>query len=186
MIADTLLEDADRRMQKSVTSFFHSVARLRTGRANPELLKNLKVDYYGNETPLNQVASISVQDATTLLVAPWDKGVVVEIEKVIREADLGLNPVTQGEAIRVPLPSLNEERRLELIKLLRAEAEQARVAIRNIRRDVKQAVKNAIKEKEMTEDEEHRCESRIQKTTDEYIAQVDKQLAVKEEEMMEI
>lgn len=183
---DELLKDAETRMGKSVESMKHDLTKIRTGRAHPSLLEHLMVKYYGSEVPISQTANISAQDARTLVVTAWDKGAIQDIEKAIMNSDLGLNPVTAGEVIRVPLPPLTEERRKELIKVVRGEAEKARVAVRNIRRDVNQDLKDLVKEKEISEDDERRATDRVQKITDEYVGKIDDVLADKEKEMMEI
>ncbi|MEX2524810.1 MAG: ribosome recycling factor [Gammaproteobacteria bacterium] len=180
------IKDADQRMNKTMETLRHDLAKIRTGRAHPSLLEHIHISYYGTEVPLNQAANINVQDARTLSITPWDKSMVQEIEKAIMNSDLGLNPATAGEVIRVPLPPLTEDRRKELIKVVRGEAEKARVAIRNIRRDANNHFKNAVKEKEISEDEEHRAEEQIQKITDSHIADVDKMLEEKESELMEV
>lgn len=185
-MSEDIIKDAEQRMDKTKETMRHDLAKIRTGRAHPSLLEHIHVSYYGTEVPLNQAANINVQDARTLSVTPWDKSMVPEIEKAIMNSDLGLNPVTAGEVIRVPLPVLTEDRRKELIKVVRSEAEKARVAIRNIRRDANNYFKNAVKEKQMTEDEEHRAEDRIQKITDKHIADIDKMLEEKEAELMEV
>lgn len=181
-----VIKDADQRMNKTIETLRHDLAKIRTGRAHPSLLEHIHISYYGTEVPLNQASNINVQDARTLSITPWDKSMVQEIEKAIMNSDLGLNPVTAGEVIRVPLPPLTEDRRKELIKVVRGEAEKARVAIRNIRRDANSHFKNAVKEKEISEDEEHRAEEQIQKITDSHIAEVDKMLEEKETELMEV
>ncbi|MBL1142345.1 MAG: ribosome recycling factor [Proteobacteria bacterium] len=185
MIED-IISDAKSRMLKSIDSLTSEMSKIRTGRAHPSLLEQVKVSYYGAETPLNQVANINVVDARMLGVTAFDKSSVPDIEKAIMNANLGLNPVTTGDLIRVPLPPLTEERRKELIKVVRAEAEKARVAIRNIRRDANSSCKELVKEKMISEDDEHKAEDRIQKLTDENIATVDKNLEQKEAEMLEI
>lgn len=185
-MVEDIITDAKSRMTKSLESLKTDMAKIRTGRAHPSLLEQVKVSYYGTATPLNQVASINVVDARTLGVNAYDKGSVSDIEKAIMNANLGLNPVTAGDVIRVPLPVLTEERRKELIKVVRGEAEQARVAIRNIRRDANSSCKELIKEKMISEDDERKAEGRIQKLTDEHIALIDKSLDQKEVEMLEI
>lgn len=174
------------RMSKSVETLKNELVKVRTGRANPGLLDHIKVSFYGTDTPLNQVASITVEGARTLMVTPWDKSTVPAIEKAIISADLGLNPVTAGQVIRVPMPPLNEERRKELVKMVRDEVEGARVAIRNIRRDSNQSLKDLLKDKRISEDEDRRGQNEIQKLTDKYIGEVDKMLATKEAELMEV
>jgi ribosome recycling factor len=185
MIAD-IKRDADERMGKSLEALNAAFARIRTGRANPNLLDSLHVAYYGNDTPLNQVASISVEDARTLVVSPWEKRLIPEIEKAILKSDLGLNPTSTSELIRIPLPALTEENRRELAKHAKSEAEHARVAIRNIRRDAITHVRNLVKEKDVSEDEARRAEDDIQKLTDKRVAEVDKALAAKEADLMAI
>jgi len=178
--------DAKQRMEKSIEALHSELLKMRTGRAHPSLLEHITVEYFGNETPLNQVASISVADARTLLVTPWEKDLVAGIEKAITTSNLGLNPATAGQTIRVPLPVLTEERRKDLIKVVRSAAEKAKVAIRNIRRDANSRLKNILKEKSITEDEERRGQDSIQKLTDDFIKEVDNKLSVKEADLMEI
>ncbi|MEX0950963.1 MAG: ribosome recycling factor [Gammaproteobacteria bacterium] len=185
MINDVVL-DAETRMQKSLEALKHELSKIRTGRAHPSLLEHVMVEYYGTDTALNHTANISVADSRTLTVTPFDKSTVGLIEKAIRNSDLGLNPSSMGEVIRVPLPALTEERRKDLIKVVRSEAEQARVAVRNIRRDANQTLKELTREKEITEDDEHRGEERIQKLTDEYVAGIEKLLAGKEQDLLEV
>lgn len=184
MIED-LKKDADARMAKSVTALSHSLAKLRTGRAHPSLLEQISVPYYGNPTPLNQVANISVDDARTLTVTPWEASVVPDIEKAIQNSGLGLNPVTAGKVIRVPLPDLTEERRRELARLVKQEAEQGRVAVRNVRRDVISDLKALLKEKEISEDDLRRAEQDVQQITDKHIAEVDRVSDEKQKEVMD-
>ncbi|OGV25337.1 MAG: ribosome recycling factor [Legionellales bacterium RIFCSPHIGHO2_12_FULL_37_14] len=179
-------ENAEKRMSKSIASLNHEFTKIRTGRANTSLLDHVMVDYYGNLTQLSQVASITTSDARTLSVTPWDKSIIPVIEKAILSSDLGLNPVTAGQVIRVPMPLLTEERRKELIKVVKAEAEQARVSIRTARREANQLVKDLIKEKSITEDDERRCNDLVQKLTDKYIAEIDLILANKEKDLLEI
>jgi len=183
---DELKEDAETRMGKSVASLKNDLTKLRTGRAHTSLLYHITVEYYGSEVPLSQVANISVLDSRTLSVSPWEKPMVQAIEKAIMNSDMGLNPATTGELIRIPLPPLTEERRKDMIKLVRAEGEGAKVAIRNIRRDVLGDIKSLLKEKEITEDEERQAQDEIQKITDKYVKQVDEALVVKEKDLMEI
>ncbi|WP_089726631.1 ribosome recycling factor [Candidatus Thiosymbion oneisti] len=185
MIED-IKKDAATRMGKSVESLRHELAKIRTGRAHPALLDHLVVSYYGSDVPIKQVANITAEDARTLAVTPWEKGMVQAVEKAIIQSDLGLNPNTAGMVIRVPMPPLTEERRRDLIKVARHEAEQLRVAIRNIRRDANHGLKEAVKEKMISEDEEHRGEEMVQKLTDDYIKGVDKVLAEKEQDLMSI
>ncbi len=185
MIED-IKKDATARMRKSIESLKQELAKLRTGRAHPGLLEHIHVDYYGSEMPLNQVASVSVSDARTLAVQPWEQKMVPVIEKAILTSDLGLNPVTAGTTIRIPLPPLTEERRRDLAKVVRHEGENGRVAIRNIRRDANTHLKQLLKDKDITEDEERRAEEEIQKLTDKYIGQIEELLQHKEAELMEI
>ncbi|HHH36161.1 MAG TPA: ribosome recycling factor [Gammaproteobacteria bacterium] len=185
MIED-IKKDAEVRMGKSIAALKQEFAKIRTGRAHPSLLDHIRVPYYGDEVPLNQVANIAVGDARCLTVTPWEKNMVPVVEKAIASSDLGLNPSTAGNVIRVNLPPLTEERRREMTRVVRAEAEAARVAIRNIRRDANGDLKALLKEKEITEDEERRAEEAIQKMTDKYVAEVEKLLAEKEAELMEI
>jgi len=183
---DQIKRDIDARMTKTVETLRSDLSQLRTGRANAAMLDNVRVDYYGNKSPLNQVAHIGVADARALTVTPWDKGMVSVIEKTIRESDLGLNPVVAGGVIRVPLPPLTEERRKELGKHVRAEGENTRVAIRNIRRDANQHIKELLKKKVISEDEDKRAEGEVQKSTDKQIAEVDKVVAAKEKDILQV
>ena len=182
---EELKKDAEIRMGKSVEALKSELTKLRTGRAHTSLLEHITVDYYGSEVPINQVANITVSDARTLTVTPWEKPMVSAVEKAIMNSGMGLNPATAGEVIRVPLPPLTEERRKDMIRVVRQEVENARVAIRNIRRDVLGDIKTLLKEKEITEDDERRAHDDIQKITDKYIAQVDKMLEDKEKDLME-
>jgi len=185
MIED-IRKDAAIRMQKSVESLKHEFAKIRTGRAHTSLLDHITVPYYGSDVPLTQVANIGIEDARTLTVSPWEKQMVGVIEKAIMTSDLGLNPATAGTLIRVPLPSLTEERRRDLVKVVRHEAEGGRVAIRNIRRDALHTLKELLKEKEISEDQERRAETEIQKLTDQHVAKVDEMLAEKEQDLLSI
>lgn len=180
------IKDAEIRMKKSTEAIREEMAKIRTGRASTALLDHLKVEYYGNPTPMNQVATISVSDARTLSVTPWDKSVIPLVEKSIHESDLGLNPVTAGEVIRIPLPPLTEERRVEMTRLVRAEGENGKVAVRNIRRDANHHLKELLKEKEVAEDEEKKALDDIQKLTDRYVEVIDQIVADKEAEIMEV
>ena len=182
---DAIKEDARTRMNKSLDALKQELAKLRTGRAHTSLLDHISVSCYGAEMPLNQVASISIADPRTLSVTPWEKRLVPDVEKAIMNSELGLNPVTAGEVIRVPLPPLTEERRRDMIKLVRHEGENTRVAIRNIRRDANSHLKKLIKDESLPRDAEHRAESDIQKTTDRQIASVDEIVKHKEAELME-
>ena len=182
---DEFKKDAAERMAKSVSSLSHALAKLRTGRAHPSLLEHLTVSYYGADTPLNQIANISVDDARTLSVTPWEQSSIPDVEKAIINAGLGLNPVTAGKVVRVPLPDLTEERRRDLARLVKHEAEQGRVAVRNVRRDVNSDLKSLLKEKEISEDAEHLAEQHIQQITDKHIAEVDKISEEKQKEIMD-
>jgi len=183
---DKIKKDADARMLKSVDTLKNDLGKIRAGRAHPGILEAIRVDYYGQKSPLSQVANVVASDARTLTVTPWDKGMVAAIEKAIRESDLGLNPAPAGAVIRVPLPALTEERRKELGKHVRAEGETARVAIRNVRRDANQHLKELLKKKLITEDEDKRAEDSIQKATDKSITEVDKLVAAKEQDLLQI
>jgi len=185
MIED-IKKDAKTRMGKSVEALKHELSKLRTGRAHTSLLDHIMVDYYGSQVPLKQVANIAVEDARTLTVSPWEKPMVAVIEKAIISSDLGLNPATTGTLMRIPLPPLTEERRRDMTRVVRHEAEVARVAIRNIRRDANSDFKELLKEKEMSKDDEHRAEEAIQKLTDQFIAEIDKILEAKEQDLMEV
>lgn len=185
MIND-IKQDTEKRMKKSVEALQHDLTKVRTGRANASFLDHVQVDYYGNLTPLSQVASVTSSDSRTLLVTPWEKSMVAAVEKAILNSDLGLNPSTAGSAIRVPMPPLTEERRKELIKVVRGEGEQAKVAIRNIRRDSNNQLKELVKSKDISEDDERRAGELIQKLTDKFIADVDSSLSEKEKDLMQI
>lgn len=178
--------DANERMQKCVHSLKIELGKIRTGRAHPGLLEHISVSYYGNDTPLNQVANIAIENSRTLAVTPWETPMVEVVEKAIRDSDLGLNPATAGNVIRVPLPALTEERRKDLIKVVRDEAEKAKVAVRNVRRDANSDVKEQLKAKEISEDDERRLENDIQKVTDTTIAEIDQVIQAKEAEILEI
>jgi len=179
-------KDATTRMAKCVQQFALDLKKLRTGRASPSLVENLKVDYYGTESPLSQLANISVEDARTLVITPWDKSAIQSVEKAIYKSDLGLTPNTAGSVIRVPLPPLTEERRRDITKVVRGDAENARVAVRNVRRDVLQVVKEALKQKLISQDEEKKAQGEIQKLTDKHVAEIDAALAAKEKEIMQV
>ena len=183
---DDIKKDAGERMAKSVASLQQELTKIRTGRAHTSLLDHISVEYYGSQVPLNQVSNVGVEDSRTLTVTPWEKEMVAVIEKAIMASDLGLNPATAGTVIRVPLPPLTEERRKDLIRVVRHEAEGGRIAVRNIRRDAIHDVKDLMKEKMIGEDDEHRAEDEIQAITDKYIAEIDQILADKESELMEI
>lgn len=185
MIAD-IKKSAEEKMKKSLEALKADFGKVRTGRAHAGILDHVKVDYYGTMMPINQVANISVVDAHTLGVQPWEKPMVAKVEKAIRDADLGLNPASMGELIRVPMPPLTEERRKELVKLVRGEAENGKVAVRNIRRDAIAHLKELVKNKEASEDEERRAQDEVQKLTDKYIAEIDKATADKEKDLMAV
>jgi ribosome recycling factor len=179
-------KSAEHKMQKTLEAFKNALTKVRTGRAHTGLLDQVKVDYYGSEVPVPQVANVTLIDARTIGVQPWEKNLVAKVEKAIRDSDLGLNPASMGDMIRVPMPMLTEERRKDLIKVVRGEAEDARVAVRNVRRDGNNELKNLIKDKAITEDEERRAQDDIQKLTDKYIAEIDKALAAKETDLMAV
>jgi ribosome recycling factor len=183
---DDIKEDAATRMKKSVEALAGELTKLRTGRAHTSLLDHITVPYYGSNVPLNQVASVSVGDARTLVVQPWERTMVPEVEKAIMNADLGLNPVTAGDVMRVPLPALTEERRRDMTRVVRNEAEQARVAVRNIRRDANHMLKDLEKDKDISEDEQRRAEEEVQKLTDKHVADIDEVLKKKEADLMEV
>lgn len=185
MIED-IKKEASERMDKSIEALGHNFNKIRTGRAHPSLLDDIRVEYYGAETPLNQMANITVEDGRTLAVTAWDKGVVPEIEKAILKSDLGLNPATAGEVIRIPMPPLTEETRKNFIKQARQEAESARVSVRNARRDAMAMLKDLLKEKEISEDEERRAQEEVQKITDKHIAGIEAALEAKEADLLEI
>ncbi|KXS39698.1 ribosome recycling factor [Modicisalibacter tunisiensis] len=179
-------QDAETRMKKSLESLQANFHKIRTGRAHPSILDAVTVEYYGSQMPINQVANVNVEDARTLAVVPWEKSMVPKVEKAIMTADLGLNPATAGTVIRVPMPPLTEETRRNYIKQARGEAETARVAVRNVRRDANADIKALLKEKEITEDEEHQGEDAIQKLTDKYVAEIDKLLETKEHDLLQV
>ena len=179
-------KSTEQKMQKSVDALKNDLAKVRTGRAHTGLLDHVMVDYYGTPTPVPQVANVTLADARTIAVTPWEKKMVTAVEKAIRESDLGLNPAVQGEIVRVPMPALTEERRRELIKVVKHEGENARVAIRNLRRDANHHLKDLLKNKEASEDEERRAQDDIQKLTDRYVAEVDKILLQKEADLLAV
>jgi len=185
-VLDEIKKDAASRMAKSVAALQQEMTKIRTGRAHTSLLDHITVDYYGSQVPLKQVSNIGIEDSRTLVVTPWEKDMVQAIEKAIMTSDLGLNPATAGTVIRVPLPALTEERRKDMIRVVRNEAEGGRISIRNIRRDALHDAKELLKEKMIGEDEERRAETEIQNITDKYVAEIDKVLADKESELMEI
>ncbi|MCO5108761.1 MAG: ribosome recycling factor [Burkholderiaceae bacterium] len=179
-------QSAEQKMQKSIESLRTSLAKIRTGRAHAGLLDHVMVDYYGSMVPIGQVANVTVQDARTIAVQPWEKKMVQVVDKAIRESDLGLNPSTSGDVIRVPMPPLSEERRRELTKVVKHEGEQAKVAVRNLRRDANEHLKKLVKDKAISEDDERRAQDDVQKLTDRYVVEIDKMLSVKEQEIMTV
>lgn len=185
MIAD-IKKTTESKMQKTVESLKHDLAKVRTGRAHTGLLDHIMVDYYGSPTQLSQVASVSLIDARTIGVQPWEKSMIGKVEKAIRDSDLGLNPATNGDVIRVPMPMLTEERRKDLTKVVRTEAEGARVSVRNVRRDANNDLKVLLKDKDISEDDERRGQEEVQKLTDKYIAEIDKLLVEKEKDLMTV
>ena len=178
--------NADQKMQKSLEALRSNLSKIRTGRAHTGLLDHVMVEYYGSLVAVNQVANVTLGDARTINVQPYEKNMVAKVEKAIRDGDLGLNPATNGDVIRVPMPMLTEERRRELIKVVKSEVEDAKVAVRNVRRDANDALKKLVKDKEISEDDERRAQDDIQKLTDRYVAEIDKMLQVKEAEMMAV
>jgi ribosome recycling factor len=185
MIAE-LKKTTEHKMLKSLEALQHDLAKVRTGRAHTGLLDHVQVDYYGTPMPINQVANITLLDARTIGVQPWEKPMIAKVEKAIRDSDLGLNPATQGDMLRVPMPMLTEERRRDLIKVVKHEGENAKIAIRNLRRDANAHLKDALKKHEVPEDEERRAQDDVQKLTDKYVAEVDRLLAEKEKDLMAI
>jgi ribosome recycling factor len=183
---EDLKKDAATRMAKCVNTFQTDLKKLRTGRAHTSLVEHLKVDYYGSEVPLQQVASIAVEEGRTLVISPWEKSVVQAIEKAIFKSDLGLTPMTAGTVIRIPMPPLSEERRREITKVLRHDAENARVAVRNVRRDVMAHIKEMLKDKKVSQDDERRAETEVQKLTDKHVGEIDAALGAKEKEVMQV
>ena len=174
------------KMDQSIASFKHNLTKIRTGRASPALLDTIHVEYYGNHVPLSQVANVSLLDARTISVQPWEKGMGAKIEKAIRESDLGLNPASMGDLIRVPMPPMSEERRKEMTKLVKAEGENAKIAVRNLRRDANEGVKKLVKDKEASEDDQKRSEAEIQKITDKHSTEIDALVAAKEQDIMAV
>jgi ribosome recycling factor len=185
-VIDDIKREANQRMGKSIEALGHAFGRIRTGRANPAILDGIQVPYYGVDTPLNQVASINVQDARTLIISPWEKKLIADIEKAILKSDLGITPAANADSIRIALPPLSEENRRDLARLAKQEAEQARVAVRNIRRDAMGDVRDFLKEKEISEDDARRAEEDIQKLTDKRISEIDHALAEKEADLLKI
>ena len=184
-IADTK-QNAEAKMQQSLESFKHALTKIRTGRANPGLLDTVQVDYYGSMVPISQVANVALLDARTISVAPWEKGMGAKIEKAIRESELGLNPASMGDLIRVPMPPMSEERRKEMTKLARTEGENGKIAIRNLRRDANESVKKLVKDKEASEDDQKRAEADVQKLTDKRMTEIEQLVAAKEQEIMAV
>lgn len=184
-VADTK-KSAEQKMQKSIEAFKADLAKIRTGRAHTGLLDHVQVDYYGSPVPISQVANVGLGDARTITVQPWEKKMVQAVEKAIRDADLGLNPATMGDVIRVPMPPLTEERRKELIKVVKSEAEGAKVAVRNLRRDANEQFKKLVKDKTISEDDERRGTDDVQKLTDKYVGEIDKLVAEKEKEILTV
>jgi ribosome recycling factor len=179
-------QNAQAKMDQSIAAFKNTLSKIRTGRANPGLLDTVHVDYYGSSVPISQVANVSLLDARTISVQPWEKGMGAKIEKAIRESDLGLNPASMGDLIRVPMPPMSEERRKEMTKLVRHEGESAKIAVRNLRRDANEAVKKLVKDKLASEDDQKRAEADIQKVTDRHIGEIDKMVEAKEQEIMAV
>jgi len=186
MAIDEIKKNLQSKMDQSIAAFQHNLTKIRTGRANPALLESIQVDYYGSMLPINQVANLSLLDARTISIQPWEKGMGAKIEKAIRESDLGLNPSSMGDLIRVPMPIMTEERRKELTKVVRGEGETAKVAIRNLRRDANDAVKKLVKDKLASEDDQKRSEADIQKVTDKHIGDVDRLVTAKEQDIMAV
>ena len=184
-IAD-IKKNMEAKMDQSITAFKNNLAKIRTGRANPALLDTVQVEYYGSMVPLSQVANVALIDSRTISVQPWEKGMGAKIEKAIRESDLGLNPASMGDLIRVPMPPMSEERRKEMTKLARNEGESAKIAVRNLRRDANESVKKLVKDKLASEDDQKRAETDVQKFTDKHIAEIDQLVANKEKEIMEV
>jgi ribosome recycling factor len=184
-IAD-VKKSTEEKMRKSLETLKANLAKVRTGRAHPGILDHVKVDYYGTPTQISQVANVTLIDARTIGVQPWEKKLVAAVEKAIRESDLGLNPSTQGDMIRVPTPPLTEERRREMVKLVKSEAEEGKVAVRNVRRDANEGLKKLVKDKSVSEDDERRAQDEVQKLTDRYVAEIDKMVAEKEKEILTV
>jgi ribosome recycling factor len=184
-IAD-VKKTAETKMDQSIAAFQHNLTKIRTGRANPALLDSVHVDYYGSMVPISQVANVSLLDSRTVSVQPWEKGMGAKIEKAIRDSDLGLNPSSMGDLIRVPMPPMSEERRKELTKVVRSEGESAKIAVRNLRRDANEAIKKLVKDKLASEDDQKRCETDIQKVTDKHIVAIDQLVVAKEHDIMAV
>ena len=186
MSSNEVISQADQKMNKSIEALKSSLAKIRTGRASTGLLEHIQVDYYGNPTPISQVAALGLADARTITATPWDKNMVAAVEKSIRDSDLGLNPATQGNVIRVPMPALTEERRRDLAKVVKSEGEDSKIAIRNLRRDANESLKKLTKDKLISEDDERRSQDEVQKRTDRFVAEVDKLVQEKEKEIMTV
>lgn len=186
MSIEEIRKNVEARMDQSIAAFKNNLTKIRTGRANPALLDSVQVDYYGALLPINQVANVSLLDARTISIQPWEKGMGAKIEKAIRESDLGLNPASMGDLIRVPMPAMTEERRKELTKVVRGEGEGAKIAVRNLRRDANEAVKKMVKDKSASEDDQKRSETDIQKVTDRHIAAIDQLMSAKEQDIMAV
>ena len=186
MSVSDVKQQADQKMQKSIESLKNDLSKVRTGRAHPSLLDQVHVDYYGSPTPLSQVANLTLIDARTIGVQPWEKNMIAPVEKAIRESDLGLNPASMGDLIRVPMPALTEERRKELVKVVKHEGENAKIAVRNIRRDANEHLKKMLKDKDISEDDERRAQDDVQKMTDKFVAEVDKLVTQKEADIMTV
>jgi len=179
-------KNTENKMDQSIAAFSNTLSKIRSGRANPGLLDHVMVEYYGNPTPLSQVANISLLDSRTISVQPWEKGLGPKIEKAIRESDLGLNPASMGDLIRVPMPPMSEERRKELTKVVKGEGEDSKIAVRNLRRDANESLKKLAKDKEISEDDERRSQDEVQKMTDRFVAEIDKIISDKEKEIMTV
>ena len=186
MSLEDIKKTTQTKMDQSIAAFKNNLTKIRTGRANPAILDTIQVDYYGSMVPLSQVANVSLIDSRTISVQPWEKNMGAKIEKAIRESDLGLNPAAMGDLIRVPMPPMSEERRKEMTKLVRTEGENAKIAVRNLRRDANEAVKKLVKDKLASEDDQKRSEGDIQKVTDKFIAEVDKVVAAKEQDLLAV
>ena len=186
MSANEVILNVDQRMSKSIEALKNALAKIRTGRASTGLLEHIQVDYYGNPTPISQVAALGLADARTLTATPWEKNMVAVVEKAIRDSDLGLNPATQGNVIRIPMPALTEERRRDLVKVVKSEGEDAKIAIRNLRRDANESLKKLTKDKLISEDDERRSQDDVQKRTDRFVTEIDKIVHEKEKEIMTV
>ena len=186
MSAVDVISNVDQKMSKSIEALKSALAKIRTGRASTGILEHIQVDYYGNPTPISQVAALGLEDARTITVTPWEKNMIAAVEKAVRDSDLGLNPATQGNVIRVPMPALTEERRKDLVKVVKSEGEDSKIAIRNLRRDGNEQLKKLTKDKLISEDDERRSQDDIQKRTDRFVAEVDKLVQEKEKEIMTV